>query len=200
MAAFDTAKGQVKITGPLLKEDIENLGINKNLNNFRRASRQKEALINVADLPEGIVHVAQDNQEIIGYVMFHYPNQYSRWNKHPRILELGAIEISKDWKRMGIASRLLAETFKNPELEEYIVITTEFYWHWDLDGSRLSVWRYQKMLRKLFGSVGFKKRNTDDPEILEHPANMLMVRFGKNVYDSHLKAFEDLTYQESIFS
>lgn len=200
MAVFDTPKGQVEIVGPLTKKDIENLTMNKNLNNFRRASRQKESLLSVAELPEGIVHVAKHGNEIIGYVMFHYPNQYSRWNKHPRMLELGAIEISRDWKQMGIATKLLQETFKNPELEEYIVITTEFYWHWDLEGTGLSIWGYQKMLRKLFGSAGFKKRHTDDPEILEHPANMLMVRFGKNVHDTHLKAFEDLTYQESIFN
>ena len=80
-----------------------------------------------------------------------------------------------------------------------VVITTEFYWHWDLQGSGLNVWEYQKMLTKLFGSVGFKRRHTDDPEILEHQANMLMVRFGKRVNQAYIKAFDDLTYQKSIF-
>lgn len=198
MAVFDTPKGRVEILGPVTKEFIEGLNMNKNLNNFRRASRQKEALMLVADLPEGIVYIIKHENEIIGYVLFHYPNQYSRWSKHPRMLELGAIEISKDWKQLGLATKLLKEAFKNPELEEYIVITTEFYWHWDIEGSGLDIWGYQKMLKKLFGSVGFKRRHTDDPEILEHPANMLMVRFGKNVTDAHLKAFEELTYQQSI--
>ncbi len=200
MAVFDTPKGRVEVLGPLTEEQIESLDMNDNLNNFRRASRQKEALLHVAGLPEGIVYVAKHENEIIGYVLFHHPNQYSRWNKHPRLLELGAIEISRDWKRQGVASKLLQEAFRNPKLEEYIVITTEFYWHWDIEGSGLDVWRYQKMLKKLFGSAGFKRRHTDDPEILEHPANMLMVRFGKNITDGHLKAFEDLTYRDSIFS
>ena len=199
MAILATPKGQVEFLGPLIRESIEPLDMNKNLNNFRRASRQKEALLQVSDLPEGIVYVAKHANEIIGYVLFQHPSEFSRWNKHPRLLELGAIEIGRNWKCMGIASKLLQETFKNPELEEYIVITTEFYWHWDLEGSGLSVWQYQRMLKKLFGSVGFKRRHTDDPEILEHSANMLMVRFGKTITDVHLKAFEDLTYQASIF-
>jgi len=58
--------------------------------------------------------------------------------------------------------------------------------------------RIQKMLINLFGKVGFKKRRTDDPEILEHPANMLLVRIGKKVNKIYLKAFEDMTYQHSL--
>lgn len=198
MATLETPKGKVEILGPVSSEYIAGLEINNNLNNFRNAPRQKEALIMVANQPEGIVYIARHENEIIGYVMFHYPSQFSRWNKHPRLLELGAIEISREWKKLGIATKLLEEAFKNPVLEDYIVITTEFYWHWDLEGSGLNVWAYQKMLKKLFGSAGFKRRHTDDPEILEHPANMLMVRFGRNINESHLKAFEDLLYQESL--
>ncbi|MEW5952537.1 MAG: GNAT family N-acetyltransferase [Bacillota bacterium] len=172
--------------------------MDNDLNNFRHPSRQQEALALVAESTEGMVYIARANEAIIGYVMFHFPNQYSRWSRHPRMLELGAIEISSAWKKLGIAKALLAEAFDNPVLDEYVVITTEFYWHWDLKGAGLNVWGYQKMLAKLFGSVGFKRRRTDDPEILEHQANMLMVRIGKNVSPAYIKAFEELTYQKSI--
>lgn len=200
MEVFETPKGKVEILGPVTSEYIASLKMNKKLNNFRRASRQQEALMQVSDLPEGIVYIAKHQDEIIGYVMFHHPNQHSRWSKHPRLLELGAIEISKDWKKMKIATNLLRVAFNNSDLEEYVVITTEFYWHWDINDSKLSIWDYQKMLRKLFSSAGFKRRHTDDPEILEHPANMLMVRFGGELTDYHIKLFENLTYQHSILS
>ncbi|MBF7084573.1 GNAT family N-acetyltransferase [Desulfallas sp. Bu1-1] len=195
---LETNKGLVIIEGPVTRDYIDSLQINKALNNFRNAKRQKEALGHIAGLPEGMVYIARHENEIIGYVLFHYPNQYSRWVRHPRILELGAIEVSREWQRRGLAKALLAEAFKNPAMEDYIIITTEFYWHWDLKNSGMDVWGYQRMLKHVFGSVGFKRRRTDDPEILEHQANMLMVRIGNNVSQNHINMFEELTYQQSI--
>lgn len=52
----------------------------------------------------------------------------------------------------------------------------EYFWHWDLEGSCFSVWEYQRMLTGLFGSVGLQKVSTNDLEITEHPANVLMAR------------------------
>lgn len=195
----ETNKGVVEIEGPVRKDYLIPLKMNEGLNNFRNPARQKEALLIVADLPDGMVYIARHEDEIVGYLLFHSPNPYGRWHRHPRILELGAIEVSRYWQKRGIATELLKEAFSNPIMEDYIVIATEFYWHWDLKGSGLDVWGYQKMLRKLYGTVNFKRRHTDDPEILEHPANMLMVRFGSNVTPAHIKFFEDLTYQQSIF-
>lgn len=195
---FDLPKGTIYLEGPASSDYIAPLLINAKLSNLRSPTRQKEALMITANLPEGIVYLARHHEEIIGYVMFHYPSQYTRWNRHPRILELGAIEVSSTWQHQGIASKLLKQAFTNNTLEEYIVITTEFHWHWDLKGTGLNVWSYQKMLIKLFGKVDFKKRRTDDPEILEHPANMLLVRIGKKVNQIYIKAFEDMTYQHSL--
>lgn len=194
-----TSASDIDILGPLTRDQVEKLAMNNKLNNFRTPSRQKEALGIVADSQEGLVYVAaHNNNEIVGYVLFHYPSPYSRWSKNPRIMELGAIEVSTDFKKMGIGTSLLKKAFTNPRLEDYIIITIEFYWHWDLRASGLDVWRYQKMLSKLFGRADFKKRRTNDPDILEHPANMLMVRFGSKVSDTYIKAFEDLTNQKSL--
>ncbi|MBE3585592.1 GNAT family N-acetyltransferase [Desulfofundulus thermocisternus] len=193
-----TPRGMVFIEGPVSKEYLATLNMNDRLRNFRNPARQKEALMIAASSPEGLVYIARHAQEIIGYVLFHKPNEYTRWSRHPRLLELGAIEVSRSWQRMGIAKELLQQAFKNEMLEDYVVITTEFFWHWDLEGSGLDTFGYQRMLTRLFGSAGFKRRGTDDPEILEHPANMLMVRFGKRVSKVHVKAFEDLTYQNSL--
>ncbi len=193
-----TNKGPVIFEGPVSSEYLDSLEINRALNNFRHPKRQKEALGLVANHPEGLVYIARSGPEIIGYVLFHYPNKYSRWVRHPRVLELGAIEISRDWQQKGIAKELLQEAFKNPVLDEYILISTEFYWHWNLRTSGLGVWEYQNMIKRIYGSVGFKRRHTDDPEILEHSANMLMVRIGKNVGKSHVEMFDELTYQNSI--
>lgn len=193
-----TNNGPVIIEGPATKEYLDSLDVNRNLNNFRHPKRQKEAMLLVAKQPSGLVYIARSGKEIIGYILFHRPNQYSRWSKHPRILELGAIEVSSEWQQKGIAKALLQEAFKNVVLEEYILITTEFSWYWDLKTSALGIWEYQSMIKRLYGTVGFKRRHTDDPEILEHSANMLMVRIGKNVNRNHIEMLDELTYQNSI--
>jgi acetoin utilization protein AcuA len=36
---------------------------------------------------------------------------------------------------------------------------------------------------------------TDDPDIIEHPANVLMTRIGKNVSTSDVALFESLKFQ-----
>lgn len=197
-AEINTPSGPVIIEGPAVEGHLKALRMNKHLSNFRVPDRQHEALCIIAGSPEGLVYIARCDQEIVGYVAFHYPSQFSRWSKHPRVLELGAIEVSSGFKRYGLGTQLLKGAFNNHVMEEYIVITTEFFWHWDLKDSGLDVWNYQRMLTKLFGSVHFKKRRTDDPEILEHPANMLMARIGTKVTQPYAKSFEDMLYRQSI--
>jgi len=197
-AETNTPSGPVVIEGPVPEDHLKALRMNEHLSNFRLPDRQQEALCIIAGSPEGLVYIARCGQEIVGYVVFHYPSQFSRWGKHPRVLELGAIEVSSGFKRCGLGTQLLKAAFSNQVMEEYIVITTEFFWHWDLKDSGLDVWNYQRMLTKLFGSVHFKKRRTDDPEILEHPANMLMIRIGTKIAEPYAKSFEDMLYQQSI--
>ena len=172
-----TSQGTIHLEGPVTASYLSRLSMNEQLNNFRPADRQKDALITITDLPNGRVFIARCEQEIIGYVTFHHPDEYSRWCKHPWVVELGAIEVSKQWRKYRVAQYLLSEAFSNSYVEDFIVITIEYCWHWDLRSSGLTTWDYQRMLTKLFSSVGLKKRATDDPDILEHPANVLMVRY-----------------------
>lgn len=186
---------EVLIEGPIKSVDLEKLHMNQKLINFRPPEKQKEALIAISKLPEGMVYLARNGKEIVGYVTFHYPDKYIRWSKHPKILELGAIEVSPDWRLLGIGVALLKEAFSNPVMEDYIVVTVEFYWHWDLKGSKMEVFDYQRMLAKFFGTVGFKKRATDDPDITEYPANVLMVRVGKNIQKNDIILFENMLFE-----
>ena len=186
--------GEYRLEGPVVSKSLEGLKINRKLTNFRPAEEQKKALISISKLPEGMIYVARAGREIIGYVTFHCPDEYFRWSKHPKVLELGGIEISPDWRKKGIAEALLKEAFRNPVMEDYIVVTLEFCWHWDLKGSSLEIYEYQKMLEKLFGMVSLKRRATDDPDITENPANVLMVRYGKNVGAKDISLFEDMLF------
>lgn len=187
----------VSYEGPVTPAELNKLFLNDKLINFRTPEKQKEALTAIASLPEGMIYVARTGREIIGYITFNFPEEYSRWSRHPRILELGGIETSPDWRGSGIGRTLLRKAFGNPVMDDYIVVAIEFCWHWDLKGSNLSIYEYQRMLTKLFGSAGLLKRETDDPDIKEHPANVLMARVGKNVFLEEINLFEKMLIESS---
>lgn len=189
-----TSRGVVHLEGPCNCDYISRLTMDQGLRIFRPPSRQQEALMLISNLPEGKVFIARFQDKIIGYVTFHYPDEYSRWSKHPYVLELGAVEVSPEWRNDKVAQYLLIEAFAHGFVENHIVITIEFCWHWDLKNSGLTMMNYQKILTRLFSAVGLQKRATDDPDITEHPANVMMVRFGKNVPKEALQRFEELTF------
>lgn len=191
----DAFPEEIIVEGPVTAEQFDLYHMNDKLTNFRPPDRQKEALKTISLMPEGMVYAARCGKEIVGYVTFHLPDKYSRWVRHPRVLELGGIEISPDYRKRGIGAALLKKAFANPVLEDYIVLTIEFCWHWDLKRSGLDIFSYQQMLTKLFGTVGLVRRDTDDPDILEHPANVLMVRVGKNVGREDIALFESMLFE-----
>lgn len=192
---LDGDKGIIAIEGPAGADYIEALDFDENLNNFRKAKKQKLSLIDIAKSEDGFIHIATNNNKLIGYVTFHRPDSYTRWFKHPLTIELGAIEVSPLWRKYKLGRNLLAHAFSNPYMENHIVITLEYCWHWDLENTGLTLWQYQKMLTGLFGSAGLEKVSTDDPEILENPANVLMARVGKNVSPEDFELFEQLRYE-----
>lgn len=180
----------------LAKEQLTGYSMHQELNNFRQPEKQKIALGFIAVLPEGMVFITRLNQTIIGYVTFHYPDEYSRWRKHPAVLELGGIEVANSFRQHRVASKLLKFAFGSGLMEKNIVITTEYFRHWDIQGNQLDIWEYRKMLDRLFGKVGFIAKPTDDPDILEHPANVLMARYGSKVTSDDLILFEQLTFSK----
>ncbi|MCG6197657.1 N-acetyltransferase, partial [Anoxybacillus sp. LAT_38] len=91
-------------------------------------------LVEIAALPEGRIIVAREEELVLGYVTFLYPDPLERWSQAqlPDLLELGAIEVSQAVRGGGVAKTMLQVAFADDAMEDYIVITTEYYWHWDL--------------------------------------------------------------------
>ncbi|MFZ5590352.1 MAG: GNAT family N-acetyltransferase [Bacillota bacterium] len=192
--ALSTPRGQVWLEGPVPPRQLALLQMNPQLNNFRPAEKQHKALVDIAGMPEGMIYIARFENEIIGYVTFHRPDEYTRWYQHPRILEMGGIEISPEWRRYKIGRHLLQLAFSSANLDEYICITMEYCWHWDLKNSGLDVWQYQRMLTGMFEKAGLSKVATDDPDILEHPANVLLAKIGPKVSKQDVLLFESLRF------
>lgn len=192
-----TPSGEVVLEGPLSPKELRKLDIDPGLNWFRPAWRQKQALEEVAAMDEGRVWVARHGNTIVGYVAIHPPHPFERWGRDriPGVLELGAVEVSPSWRRSGVARALFALLGRDPALDHYIVLATEYYWHWDLERTGLTRAEYRRMLEKLKGVSGVQPCPTDDPEIAFHPSNVLMVRIGKHVPPELRKRFQDLLFE-----
>jgi acetoin utilization protein AcuA len=188
----------IVVEGPVSPEYLKTLSMHPDLDSFRRPKEQHEALVGIAELPEGRIIVSRLGEQIIGYVTFHYPDEFERWSQGhmPDLIELGAIEVADNYRGLGLGKKMLKLAFEDGQLENMITFTTEYYWHWDLEQCGLNVWEYRRMMEKLMKSVDMVWFATDDPEICSHPANCLMVRIGKHVPLSSIEQFDRIRFQQ----
>lgn len=194
---METRHGKVLIEGPVTPEQLETYIFHDDLVAFRPPKQQQQALIEIAKLEEGRIIIIRNHDTVIGYVTYLYPDPLERWaeDKIDNMIELGAIEVIPSYRGSGVGKKLLQVSFMGDEMEDYLVITTEYYWHWDLKGTGLNVWDYRKMMERLMEVVGFTYYATDDPEITSHPANCLMARIGKRVQSDTIERFDHLRFR-----
>ena len=187
----------IVVEGPVPPDRLETMEMHRDLDAFRPPDEQHKALIEIAGLPEGRIIIARDGNTIVGYVTFHYPDELERWSeaRMEDLIELGAIEVADEYRSAGIGKAMLEVAFLGGQMENVIVFTTEYYWHWDLKGHLSNVWEYRKMMEKLMKSVGMVWYATDDPEICSHPANCLMVRIGRDVPLSPVEKFDTVRFR-----
>lgn len=191
-----TDDGQIIIEGPMSSADLKKHLFHDALSAFRPAQQQFKAILEIANLPEGRMIIARSQNTIIGYVTYLHPSPLERWAtfEMDNLLVLGAIEIAPDYRGAKIASKLLELSMLDNFMENYIIISTEYYWHWDLRGTGLSIWEYRKVMEKVMAAGGLTPNRTDDPEINSHPANCLMVRIGKHVSQKSIEQFDRLRF------
>jgi len=191
-----TPLGTITIEGPVLSENLENYEFDEGLVAFRPPQQQKKAIVEISKLPEGRIIVARENDRIIGYATFLYPDPLERWSegKIEDLIELGAIEVIAKYRGCGVGKGLLTVSMMDDAMNDYIVITTEYYWHWDLKGTGLNVWEYRKVMEKMMSAGGLEYYATDDPEISSHPANCLMARIGTRVGMNSIERFDKLRF------
>ncbi|TMU85937.1 GNAT family N-acetyltransferase [Bacillus sp. BHET2] len=191
-----TAKGNIIIEGPISAEELARHDFHEDLVAFRPPAQQHKALVEIARLPEGRILIARDNHTIVGYVTYLYPDPLERWSKGKmeNLIELGAIEVIPKFRGAAVGKNLLKVSMMDDHMEDFIVITTEYYWHWDLKGTGLNVWEYRKVMEKMMNAGGLEYYATDDPEISSHPANCLMARIGKRVDADSIQRFDQLRF------
>nr|WP_239587484.1 GNAT family N-acetyltransferase [Bacillus pakistanensis] len=191
-----TAKGSLIIEGPIPPDELSRLDFHEDLVAFRPPAQQHKALIEIAGLPEGRIIIVRDRNTIVGYVTYLYPDPLERWSqgKMEKLIELGAIEVIPKFRGASVGKNLLRVSMMDDAMEDYIIITTEYYWHWDLKGTGLNIWEYRKVMEKMMNAGGLEWYATDDPEISSHPANCLMARIGKRINNENVQAFDQLRF------
>ncbi|WP_075982615.1 GNAT family N-acetyltransferase [Bacillus massilinigeriensis] len=191
-----TPHGDLIIEGPIKPEVLADLEFHEGLVAFRQPAQQHKALIEIAGLPEGRIIIARHNNTVVGYVTYLYPDPLERWSegKMEDLIELGAIEVISEFRGCSVGKNLLMVSMMDDAMEDYIIITTEYYWHWDLKGTGLNVWEYRKVMEKMMNAGGLQWYATDDPEISSHPANCLMARIGKRIPNESVQKFDALRF------
>lgn len=189
------------VEGPVEPEKLSQFKFDEGLDSFRLHDEQFEALVEIASLPEGRIIIARKENLIVGYITYVHPDPYERWSNGnlPYILELGAVEVTPHCRQFGLATSMLELSFFDNNMEDYIVITTEYYWHWDLKNSKLDVYEYKDMMIRFMQQVGFEVYQTNDPEITSHPANTLMARVGSRIDDTKRIAFDEIRFKDRFF-
>ena len=192
-----TKHGPIIIEGPISSKDLKALEFHEDLVAFRPPAQQHKAITEIADLPEGRILIARDQNTIVGYVTFLYPDPLERWSegKMENLIELGAIEVIPKFRGTGVGKSLLKVSMMDDAFEDFIVITTEYYWHWDLKGTGLNVWEYRKIMEKMMQAGGLEYYATDEPEISSHPANCLMAKIGSRVDQESVQKFDQLRFK-----
>ncbi|WP_028400779.1 hypothetical protein [Ectobacillus panaciterrae] len=192
-----TSKGILIIEGPVPTRSLELYEFHKDLVAFRTPEQQHKAIIEISKLPEARIIVARLEHMIIGYVTYLHPDPLERWSEGnmDNLIELGAIEVIPEFRDFSVGKTMLHVSMMDDNMEDYIVITTEYYWHWDLKRTGLNVWEYRKVMEKMMNAGGLEWMATDDPEICSHPANCLMVRIGKRVGQGSIQQFDRLRFQ-----
>ncbi|HAQ07534.1 MAG TPA: N-acetyltransferase [Bacillus bacterium] len=191
-----TPHGRLIIEGPISPEKLASYEFHKDLVAFRPPAQQHKALVEIAGLPEGRIIVARSGHMVVGYVTYLYPDPLERWSEGGMedLIELGAIEVVPEFRGSSVGKNLLIVSMMDDVMEDYIIITTEYYWHWDLKGTGLNVWEYRKIMEKMMNAGGLVWYATDDPEISSHPANCLMARIGKRIPPESVQKFDQLRF------
>ncbi|WP_347490175.1 GNAT family N-acetyltransferase [Desulfoscipio sp. XC116] len=180
-AAINIPMGNAVIEGPVAGIILSGMQLSKEMDSFRQPDVQLQSLVHIAGLPRGRVYIVHKGRTIVGYVTFHLPDTCSRWHDHPRIIEIGGIEVTREWRSCHVGGTLLKFVFRDEFWENFIVIGLESFRNWDLKGSHLNVWEYRDMMDRLVQQVSFNPCFTRMYDVLEHPANALIARCGVHV-------------------
>jgi len=199
-SAIPSPSGPVRILGACSPAFLHTLTLEEGIGRFARYRSIISGigtLKTVAALPDANVTIALSPAgQIISYIECSYPDAVEGWrdNVDGLCYELGAIEVSRNWRRLGLARAMTALILADPFIETKVFFLTGYCWHWDLDQTNLSAYAYRNMLVRLFRPFGFRVYLTTNPEITMSSANVLMARIGTRVTPAQIERFQKMLF------
>jgi acetoin utilization protein AcuA len=197
---LEIPEGSIHLENYCPTEKLEGLAVDEGIRMFSRHNpeRQKKALVNVAKLEGGNIIAGIKDGVLVSYIGLHHPSERERWGKpgYPWLFELGAIEVSRNYRELGLAGTMLDIGFDDPFYDDKVVLTTAFTWHWDLEGTGMDKMRYRELFLHLAAKHGFVEMGTDEPNVTMDSANLFLVRLGKEVSFSKYQAFASILYAD----
>lgn len=156
---------------------IELLHADSGLCAFARLPEREHALLaSLAQRPDSALTIAYTpTGEIVGQVTL-APADGS-WAGAEHVYEI-AIEVSSNWRRLGLARYLLDTALALDNLDELVILAIGLSWHWDTKGLGLSPFQYRQLIAQLLTAHGFAEYTTTEENITADPANILLARIG----------------------
>jgi acetoin utilization protein AcuA len=175
------------------------LKLDSGIGNFAHYSsiiRKPETFEEVVRGKDGRLALAVvDDRIVVGYATCWYPVAGERWSRLGELMyEMGAIEVSRNFRKLGIARRMMKAILSEDFFEDKITYMNGYSWHWDLDGSGLTVARYRQMLMRLLDGYGFRVHYTNELNVALRDENVFMARIGSRVLPEGEKAFRNLRF------
>jgi len=177
---LETQKGLVLLRDFCPPSLVERLVADSGLRAFARLpEREHQLLLGIAKRPDCALALAHTpTGEIVGEVTLAPGDEW--WQGLENVYEV-AIEVSSQWRGLGIARHLLAFALELDALEDMILFAVGLSWHWDTEGLGLTLYHYREMISRLFTSQGFTEYPTTEPNVRMEPANIFLARIGSRV-------------------
>ncbi len=197
---WPTSRGNVVICANCAAESIRSFHFNRQFGthaHYKSLYTRRESLEQHAHQPgTGVTLALSAGKDIIGFGVLAYPEPEERWSKlgGRLMVEVKAIEVSRDWRSAGVAGGIVKTMLSDPLVEDKIVYMVGYSWTWDLDGTGKTAQDYRRMLIALFEPHGFQEYETNEPNICLKPENMLLGRIGKNVSSEQQTNFKWLRF------
>jgi len=198
--AVETPKGKLSIYTFASPDEIRRLSLDRQFGehtSYRSLYTRGESLIRrAAEEDTNVVLAVSDKENIIGFGVLANPDPDQRWARlDPRVMmEVKAVEVTRDWRQIGVGSLLVKGMLSHPKVEEKIIYFVGFTWIWDLKWRKMSASKYRKMMIRLFQPFQFNECKTNEPNICLDADNLFMCRIGKNISDRLLYDFKWLLF------
>ena len=195
---YQTVEGPLFLRSCCSPELIERLRADEGLRAFARLpEREHQLLLRLASQPENRITLAYTaTGSIVGQVTLAPLDAW--WQGIGNAYEV-AVEVSRQWRKLGVARALLSLALEFETVEEYLIIGLGLSWHWDYEGLGMSRFHYREMIERLFAAHGFAEYLTSEPNIRMDPANILVARLGRRLGEEQMnRFFERLLHSETL--